>query len=383
VSDLTYYDAVKQQMEYTDDVMVPVSDASPLTPVIKTAGDFLFTIDYQNVIALMGITGFYSCILTYLSYGFMMILARALIQIMLVFSVILALAWGIIGLTLDPYGVISIMGFTALLASLGYTMYNWNRIPFAATNFYTALCAMRCTADITILGFCCLLVAFAWIVVWGMAFMGIVNSLNSIECTAKNTCGPHVANNHLPLYFLMLLSFHWTNTVIKNITRVTVASVVGTWWFFPGDIGPFCTPAVIRPLLRAVTKSLGSICYGSLVVQPAQFLSVINKCCCCLLGNPESNCMYPQSSLNKLATEIQAKANTNVLEAAQGDDVDSPAESVGLVHRLSLLHNRINASLRSCNRWSYTYIGMCKFCTSLALSLYVTPAKNLTRLGST
>lgn len=79
-----------------------------------------FVIDYQNVIALVGITGFYACVLTYLSFGFMLILARHLVQIMLTFSVVLSLAWGMIGLYLDPYGLISALGFGALLLAIGH-----------------------------------------------------------------------------------------------------------------------------------------------------------------------------------------------------------------------------------------------------------------------
>ena len=89
-------------------------------PSTAVYSDDSFTIDYKNVIALVGITGFYACVLTYLSFGFMLILARSLITIMLVFSIIVSLGWGMIGLTLDPYGIISIMGFSALLLTLGH-----------------------------------------------------------------------------------------------------------------------------------------------------------------------------------------------------------------------------------------------------------------------
>lgn len=122
--------SIIQKAQFSDDFVVSPADATSLPPVAR----FSFTIDYKNVIALVSISGAYSCVITYLSYGFMLVLARALIQIMLIFSVLLALAWGLIGLTLDPYGVISIMGFTALLLTLGYAMYNWSSIPFAATN---------------------------------------------------------------------------------------------------------------------------------------------------------------------------------------------------------------------------------------------------------
>ena len=101
---------------HTDD-FVDLNE-QPSTFVYKN--DSSFTIDYHNVIALVGITGFYACVLTYLSFGFMLILARSLIQIMLVFSILLSLAWGMVGLYLDPYGVISVMGFSALLLTLGH-----------------------------------------------------------------------------------------------------------------------------------------------------------------------------------------------------------------------------------------------------------------------
>jgi len=347
------YDVSANELQYNDDDL----DSSYLsnTAAAVAPTHFQFTIDYQNVIALLCITGFYSCILTYLSFGFMLVLARALIQIMLIFSVVLALAWGMIGLTLDPYGVISIMGFTALLLTLGYTLYNWSRIPFAAQNLYTAMCALRCTADITILGLGCLVVTFAWCFIWGMAFIGIVNSLNNVECERTDACGPHVENRHIPLYMLLLFSFHWTNSVIKNITRVTVASVVGTWWFSPGDVGRICTPIFGKALLRSVTTSLGSICLGSLVVQPAQALVGVLKCCCCMIGNPESNCMNPQGP-----RVVPQAHNKNALITLSDDG--SPADNVGLFRRLCGLDDRFSVCLRSCNRWSFTYIGMCKLC---------------------
>jgi hypothetical protein len=330
------------------------------TTVTAEAESFEFTIDYQNVIDLLLIAGFYACVLSYLSFGFMLILARALIQIMLVFSVLLATAWGIIGLTLDPYGAISVMGFTALLLTLGYTMYSWNRIPIAGTNLYTAFSALRCTADITIIGLGCLVVTFVWWIIWGMAFIGIVNSFNYAECDQKDNCEPHVTNRHIPLILLLLFSFHWTNTVIKNVVRVTIASVVGTWWFHPQTIGPFCTSAVVRPLLRSVTTSLGSICLGSLVVQPAQALEAFGQCCCCCCWSD-----YEGSSCGQGARVVPDRKKDSVPTTATtdsaADEEDSAADSVGLVRRFWELRDRLRHALRSCNQWSYTYIGMCEY----------------------
>ena len=343
-----------------------------------------FTIDYKNVLALTFFTGLYACVLAYLSFGFMLIISRSLIQIMLIFSIVVALGWGLIGLSLDPYGLIADMGFGAFLLTLGYTMFSWNRIPFAATNLYTALCAMRCTADITILGLMSLVVAFGWCLLWCTAFVGIVNSFNSSDCDKNDNCHAHVSRSHIPLYLLFVFSFHWTTMVIKNVVRVTVASAIGTWWFRPSEIGPFCTAAVVRPLVRSLTKSFGSICLGSLIVQPAQMCLNVGSGCCCLLGGSDNLCTHPSPeadeekqpllSTNKASTDNQeniapnssseTSATTSSSSNKQGagqvgvNDDDSAVEAVGLCRQCCACLGPLHRFVRSSNRWTYTYIGM-------------------------
>ena len=340
--------------------------------------DGLFTFDYQNAVSLVCITGFYACVLSYITFGFMLILARALIQVILVFSVLVALGWGIVGLSLDPYGIISITGFAALLLTLGYTLYNWNRIPFAATNLHTALVAMRCTADITILGVVSLIVAFSWCVVWSIAFLGIVNAFNGVECDKRDACNPHVAARHVPIYILLLLSFYWTNNAIKNVVRVTVASAIGTWWFHPRDIRPICTRVVAQPLLRSLTKSFGSICLGSLIIQLAQAVTLLVGCCCCSVFGNTSDCLAQPPTKVKtkkkmiLSKHVMAEekkmdtmdvmdsaATPRTMEMVSVADDDSVCLGSGPLwcFRSGLLTS-IRTYLRSCNRWSFTYIGL-------------------------
>ena len=356
-----------------DDAFLRSDDVLATDPFVETGS---FTIDYKNVLAITFFAGFYACILSYISFGFMLILARSLILIMLIFSILVALAWGIIGLTLDPYGVISVMGFAALLSTLGYTMYSWHRIPFAATNLYTALTAMRCTADITILGLLSLVVAFGWCLLWSMAFIGIVNAFNHNDCTIKDVCQAHVNRSHIPLLLLLLLSFHWTTMVLKNIVRVAVASAIGTWWFQPSEIGPFCTSAVILPLWRSLTMSLGSICLGSLIISPAQWILSLGRfCCCCVEGDTthatteNMNCIGPDGTRNSNGKASGFLSLLNIGDPEDGSSsggvvadthttVDSPADTFGLCRRLFRLVEPCHRWLRACNRWAFTYIGM-------------------------
>lgn len=63
--------------------------------------------------------------------------------------------------------------------------------------------------------------------------------------------------------------------VLQNILHVTVAGVVGTWWFAPEEANSSCSPSVKDSLGRACSTSLGSICLGSLLVALIQLLHSI------------------------------------------------------------------------------------------------------------
>ncbi len=314
---------------------------------------FEFTMDFKNFFDLVSVSGIYAFIIVFISFGFMMVLGKALIQFILVLSILMALGWHIIGLTADPYGIISIVGFSALLATLGYALSSWHRIPFIATNLQTAMHAMRSTADITLLGTGGLAVALTWIIIWSMAFIGLVNTFNSADCTSDLKCEAHVKNGRLPLYFALAFSFYWTNTVIKNVVRVTVASTVGTWWFRPDHVDPFCTTAVSKPLQRSVTMLLGSVCLGSLVVQPVWLLTGLWTVFGCLYDKEDEEHL-PRTLNGERKQDLEANHD---LESAQSE---SAADSVGASLELTGYRRRCRSFLRSCNRWSYSYIGLCK-----------------------
>jgi hypothetical protein len=64
-------------------------------------------------------------------------------------------------------------------------------------------------------------------------------------------------------------------THTQNHLQVTVAGVVGTWWFSPQDASTYCSPAIASSWCRASTSSFGSICFGSLIVAIVQAIREI------------------------------------------------------------------------------------------------------------
>ena len=95
---------------------------------------------------------------------------------------------------------------------------------------------------------------------WTLVLIGIYVTL---YCDADNVCN---GNPSMGYFFLLLLSFYFTTQVLQNSVHVTVAGTVGTWWYSPEDASCCCSSAIIGSMVRTMTTSFGSICFGSLIV---------------------------------------------------------------------------------------------------------------------
>ena len=173
-----------------------------------------FVLNYRTVMSITGITGFYACVLSLVTVGFMLIIAKSLIETTLIFCIILSLAWGVIGYIVEPtHWMVPALGFVALFLFVAYTVIVWDRIPFSATNLAVALSAMRSSADIIVLGLVMLMVSFAWCLIWCMAFIGLVDTLDVCE-PGDVKCRSHGGHGHVFLIVMFFFSFYWTNVVI-------------------------------------------------------------------------------------------------------------------------------------------------------------------------
>lgn len=164
-----------------------------------------------------------------------------------------------------------------------YTKSVWNRIPYAASNLKAAVTVIRLNGGITLVSLGALVVLSIWTVAWSVAFAGatlepdlMTTKATEQSCDSNNNCVQPGDTTVTPLggllYCLFLLSFYWTHEVIRNVVRTTVAGTVGTWIFSPAEASSFCSSGITDSLTRSTTYSLGSICFGSLIVAVLQVI---------------------------------------------------------------------------------------------------------------
>lgn len=72
----------------------------------------------------------------------------------------------------------------------------------------------------------------------------------------------------------LLFSFFWTSQLVRAVMHATVAGVIGTWYFHSPNVPPQPTQRALR---RALTTSLGSLCFGALVAAPLQVLRAVAR----------------------------------------------------------------------------------------------------------
>merc|ERR1712228_265979 len=78
---------------------------------------------------------------------------------------------------------------------------------------------------------------------------------------------------HLPRWGNILayvgvgLAYFWTYQVLCHVVQVTVAGVIGSWWFVNGaePTSP-CSDDLLKSFSKSSSLSFGSICFGSLFV---------------------------------------------------------------------------------------------------------------------
>ncbi|KAF9938336.1 putative choline transporter, neither null mutation nor overexpression affects choline transport [Modicella reniformis] len=79
------------------------------------------------------------------------------------------------------------------------------------------------------------------------------------------------------LIVFCFLSFYWTSQVIKNIVHVTISGVYACYYFLMGSPQGMSKSPTWESFKRACTTSVGSICFGSLIISVIQTLRALTQ----------------------------------------------------------------------------------------------------------
>lgn len=191
-----------------------------------------------------------------------------IIKVALIFSVVLSGIWAIFAFVSGSIGI-GVIGLIFFAISICYACAVWSRIPFATANLVTATTAIRANLGIAAYAYMFAILAGGWSIVWSLAFVGVFDKTYSCS-DETNTCD----NPSYGILFVLFLAFFFVQQVIQNSIHVAVAGVVGTWWYAPAESG-CCSPGVNNSIIRTMTTSFGSICFGSFLVAIVQALRAL------------------------------------------------------------------------------------------------------------
>ncbi|GKY94434.1 hypothetical protein MPSEU_000409300 [Mayamaea pseudoterrestris] len=217
-------------------------------------------IHYDNLLYIASLCGAFAMSLSAVSLGIMTLFARHVVQVALVMVITLSFVWGTIGIGLSPHNFVPITGIIALALSVAYAFIVWDRIPFATANVLTALTAVRTYPTLTVLALMFQSLALAWSIYFCVVTIGVYDAIQENKLVLTR-------NWAIALYTALGVSYYWTFQVLSNILKACTASVIGSWWH--NEIEP---GVVSKAVFKTVFYSMGSICYGSLFVEPVNFL---------------------------------------------------------------------------------------------------------------
>eukprot|EP00978_Attheya_sp_CCMP212_P023950 scaffold74372_cov57-Attheya_sp.AAC.4 len=265
--------------------------------VLSPTTEAKWTVYYLNVIRVALMCGALSMGLSVIALGIMTMIARRLVQVALIFSILLSFAWGTIGIGLSPKSVVPVTV--------------WDRIPFASANLMTGMSSIRANWGTLIVAFICQCLMLVWTLFFSYVTIGVYDATKQ-----GRMIGGH--RMHAFFFALLALSYYWTFRVIAQAQQVlgglrpsrqipadmdkSAKAVEATNFANPSRGQPFC------PLVQSALEA-------SLLAQPS----------------------YSTRQLNIFAHIGRAPPHTPAFEC---------------------IISCVDGLAYTCNAWSFTFIGL-------------------------
>ncbi|KAF9199065.1 putative choline transporter, neither null mutation nor overexpression affects choline transport, partial [Haplosporangium sp. Z 27] len=166
-----------------------------------------------------------------------------------------------------------VAGIIALIFGILYaTMwFSWrSRIPFATVMLQTVTSVSKAYPATFLVAFLVLFLQIAY----SIYFMAVIAGTYDRYYDTTTNSAP--ATLYVLLVFC-LFSFYWTSQVLSNIGHTTVCGVFATYYFMKGSPQGITKSPTIESMKRACTTSIGSICFGSLIIAVIQTLRALSN----------------------------------------------------------------------------------------------------------
>ncbi|KAG0213057.1 putative choline transporter, neither null mutation nor overexpression affects choline transport [Mortierella sp. GBA30] len=162
-------------------------------------------------------------------------------------------------------GIISLI-FAVLYASMWFF---WrSRIEFASVMLQTVTSVSKTYPATFALAFLGLFVQIAY----SIYFMTVIAGTYDLYYDTTTRTTPTKLK---VLIVFCFFSFYWTSQVVANIVHTTVCGVYATYYFLAGSPQGMTKSPTLESLKRACTTSIGSICFGSLIIAIIQTLKAV------------------------------------------------------------------------------------------------------------
>ncbi|KAF9972185.1 putative choline transporter, neither null mutation nor overexpression affects choline transport [Actinomortierella ambigua] len=192
---------------------------------------------------------------------------RQIIKVTFAASIIIYLAAAIYWLVLGAW----LPGIFGLIFGVLYASMWWfwkSRIPFATAMLVTVTQIAKQYPATFFMSFLGLFVQLLYAVYFNVVIAGCYEMLYDYD--------RHRTPGSLQVLILVcFFSFYWTSQVIKNIVHTTIAGVYATYYFLAGSPQGMGNSPTVASFKRACTTSIGSICFGSLIVAIIQTLRAL------------------------------------------------------------------------------------------------------------
>jgi len=211
-----------------------------------------------DVIYVVGITTAFAFVWAFFWLFLAYSLGKYLIYVSIVFTIIIMIIYA--GVLAFTSGII--WGGMVFLFAIFFAYYFYRyrkRIPFTAFMIKTVTGLMkRYPATIGVAAML-LIVSIIWFAIWLVAALGV--SLNTDY---------GISLKYLIFVFFLFVHY-WVTQVLKNVVHVTVSGTFGHYFFSGG----MARNPTVKSLKRALTYSLGSIIFGSLIVAVLKTIKAI------------------------------------------------------------------------------------------------------------